>query len=68
MNPSADLLALTPPGGWKRGVVVLDAADAAALLGVTTATLRKWVARGHVRKAGRNRYDMGEALNYLAGR
>lgn len=30
------------------------------VLGINPATLRKWVERGHVRKTGRDRYDLDD--------
>lgn len=37
---------------------VITAAQARQLLGINPATLRKWVERGHVRKLGRDRYEL----------
>lgn len=47
---------------------MLSAAQAAQVLGIRPTTLRDWVARGHVTRRRRNRYDLAEILTYLEHR
>lgn len=46
-------------------MVILPAAAAASLAGVKPVTLRIWAHRGVITKIGRNRYDMGQILNWI---
>jgi hypothetical protein len=43
-----------------------SASDLQSVLGVDPITLRVWASRGHVRKLGRDRYDVDSVIAHLA--
>lgn len=45
-----------------------SAAAVERVLDVKAATLRQWVRRGHVRKHGRDEYDVADVITYLNSR
>lgn len=61
----AELVRLTPPGGWPLGQIILTADEASRYLGVQSATLRQWLRRGRIVRHGRDRYDMGSVMNRM---
>lgn len=48
--------------------IAVDSATVYAVLNVNPSTLRTWVQRGHVRKLGRDAYDLGTIKAYMARR
>jgi predicted site-specific integrase-resolvase len=55
-----------PIEGDATMTLAASAAELRAALGVDPTTLRVWTARGHIRKLGRDRYDVDSVKAHLA--
>lgn len=58
---------MTHPGTATRRPITATAAELLSLFGVKPGTVRQWAHRGHVRRYGRNAYDVGDVLVRLNG-